>query len=126
MLDQTVWEECASTTARYKSHSIEVVKSLLVVGIVIVFTASVACDHGVVVRGGRWHGPSLPLRLLSLNLLPLVDAAWHVDADTSRSKLLSADVTDDSLGSLSVISHSSLYVLLFPSNNTIYFFYYYI
>ena len=101
MLDQTVWEECASTTARYKSHSIEVVKSLLVVSIVIVFTASVACDHGVVVRGGRWHGPSLPLRLLSLNLLPLVDAAWHMNADTRRSELLPAHVANDRFWSLS-------------------------
>ena len=121
MLDQTVWEEGPTTTTRYQRYSIEVVKSLLVVSIVIVFATSVTCDHGIVVRRGGRHGPSFPLGLLCLNFLPLVDAAWYVDSNTGRAKLLPTDVADDSLRPLSVISHISLYVLLFPSNNTIYF-----
>ena len=90
--------EGTSTATRHQRH-VKTIKGFCVQSINIIVSIGTARDGCVKVLWGHRNGPTLLLGLLSLNLLPFVDAAFDVDADTGRAELLSTDIADDSFWS---------------------------
>ena len=104
MLYETVWQESSAASTWDQRHCIEMVEGFLIVLVNVVVAIGGALDHGIEILRRLRHWPPLPHRLLSFDLFPFIDAARHMNPNTGCSILLSANVANHGLRTLTIVT----------------------